>query len=98
MKMLTVRLPEKLIAEIEHESKLCKISVSDVVRERLQRASELNHEQKTGTLELLGDLIGSVEGLPADLSANKKSYLRSLGYGENSSGGRRISRRAAKSQ
>jgi hypothetical protein len=96
--MLTVRLPEKLIAEIEHESQSCKISVSDVIRDRLQRASERTDKESSGALELIGDLIGSVEGLPADLSVNKKSYLRSLGYGENRSGGRRIPRRAPKSK
>ena len=98
MKMLTVRLPEKLIAEIEHESKACQISVSDVIRERLQQASERKDKTSSGALELISDLIGSVDGLPADLSANKKSYLRSLGYGENRSGGRRIPRRTPKSK
>ena len=96
--MLTVRLPEELIAEMERESQSCKISVSEVIRERLQRASELNGKQPSGAIELMSDLIGSVDGLPADLSVNKKSYLRSLGYGKNRSGGRRISRRAPKSK
>lgn len=98
MKTLTVRLPEKLIAEIEHESQLCRISVSEVVRERLRRAPEIQRAKSSGVLELIGDLIGSVEGLPADLSQRKKHYLRSMGYGKNRTGGRRLSRRAAKSQ
>jgi hypothetical protein len=29
----------------------------------------------------IGDLVGSVEGLPKDLSACKKRYLRLAGYG-----------------
>jgi hypothetical protein len=35
-------------------------------------------------MELAGDLIGSVveDGLPRDLAANKKAYLREWGYGE----------------
>ena len=98
MKSLTVRLPEKLIAEIEHESRLCKISVSDVVRERLRRAPELQPAGSSGALELISDLIGSVEGLPADLSARKKNYLRSMEYGKNRPGRRRISGSSAKSQ
>jgi Arc/MetJ-type ribon-helix-helix transcriptional regulator len=96
MKMLTVRLPEKLIAEIERESDLCKISVSEVVRERLQKVPESQQSKTSSAFDLIGDLIGSVEGLPADLSAKKKSYLRSSGYGENRSGRRRLSRRAVK--
>lgn len=98
MKTLTVRLPEKLIAEIEHESQSCRISVSEVVRERLRGAPEIQRAKSSGVLELIGDLIGSVEGLPADLSGRKKHYLRSMGYGTNRTGGRRLSRRAAKSQ
>jgi hypothetical protein len=77
---------------------LCKVSVSEVIRERLQRAMEFRQAKSFGALNLIDDLIGSVAGLPADLSANKKAYLRSTGYGENRSGRRRISRRTAKSQ
>ena len=36
MKTLTVRLPEKLVAEIEAESRSRGLAKSDVVRERLQ--------------------------------------------------------------
>ena len=96
--MLTVRLPEKIISEIERESRLCKISVSEIVRERLLKASESQLSKSSSAVDLIGDLIGSVKGLPADLSTNKKSYLRSLGYGENRSRRRRLSRRAAKPQ
>ena len=31
--------------------------------------------------ELIGDLIGTVHGLPTDLSARKKHYLKTTGYG-----------------
>ena len=96
MKTLTVRLGEELIAEIEKESRLCKISVSEVVRGRLCRAPGVQSGEPSVAVELIADLIGSVEGLPADLSARKKHYLRAKGYGRNRSGGRRLSRRAAK--
>jgi hypothetical protein len=33
-------------------------------------------------LDTIADLIGSVEGLPSDLSARKKRYLKSTGYGK----------------
>ncbi len=95
MKSLTVRLPEKLIAEIVQESRACGISVSNVVRERLRRAPEMQHAESSRALETIRDLIGSVDGLPADLSARKKQYLRSTGYGTNRSGGQRVSRRTA---
>lgn len=74
MKTLTVRLPVSVVAEIERESQTRRVSKSDVVRERL-------HQPKPATggsmMDLCGDLLGSVrnDGLPADLSSNKKKYL-----------------------
>ncbi len=80
MKTLTVRLPEPLVAEIEAESRGRKISKSDVVRERLQLARKSARRQSP-TFDAIADLIGSVDGLPVDLSARKKHYLRTTGYG-----------------
>jgi Arc/MetJ-type ribon-helix-helix transcriptional regulator len=80
MKTLTVRLPEPLVAEIEVESRGRGCSKSDIVRERLQRAARPKRRQYT--LDAIADLIGSVDGLPADLSARKKRYLKATGYGQ----------------
>ncbi len=80
MKTLTVRLPEPLVAEIEAESRGRRISKSDVVRERLQRPAR-RAQRRAGPLDAIADLIGSVDGLPADLSARTKHYLRATGYG-----------------
>ena len=80
MKTLTVRLPEPLVADIEAESRGRKISKSDVIRERLQLATGSTKRQ-SDALASIADLAGSVDGLPADLSAQKKRYLRSTGYG-----------------
>jgi Arc/MetJ-type ribon-helix-helix transcriptional regulator len=79
MRTITVRLPEPLAAEIEAESRVRKISKSDVVRERLQHASE---GRQSAPLEAIADLVGSVDGLPPDLSARKKWYLKATGYGK----------------
>jgi Arc/MetJ-type ribon-helix-helix transcriptional regulator len=77
MKTLTIRLPDSLLAEIERESQRRRVSKSDVVRERLsqpQGAAAL-----AGTMgEVCRDLLGSVRGLPADLSSNKQKHLREL--------------------
>ena len=80
MKTITVRLPGALVAEIEAESRTRKISKSDVVRERLQAAP--NARRPSAVLEAIVDLVGSVDGLPADLSARKKWYLQATGYGK----------------
>lgn len=98
MKTLTVRLPEKVVAEIEAESRQRKVSKSDVVRERLTIPYQTTNRKKVNTLDLIGDLIGSVNGLPPDLSARTDYYLKKWGYGKNRDGGHRVSRRTAKSR
>lgn len=80
MKTLTVRLPEPLIADIEAESRGRKISKSDVVRERLEHAPR--RWKRIASLTAITDLIGSVDGLPADLTTRKREYLRATGYGQ----------------
>ncbi len=80
MKTLTVRLPEPLVAEIEAESHARKVTKSDVVRERLRHAPATAHAARS--LDGIADLIGSVDGLPADLSGRKKHYLKATGYGQ----------------
>ena len=81
MKTLTIRLPEPLWAEIEAESRGRKISKSDVVRERLELAPR-HRQDRDASLHAIADLIGSVDALPTDLSAQKKTYLRATGYGK----------------
>ena len=79
MKTLTVRLPDALAARIEAESRARKVTKSDLVREWLSApASTANRHPPS--LQAIAHLIGSVKGLPADLSANKKKYLQA-GYG-----------------
>jgi hypothetical protein len=80
MKTLTVRLPDPLVAEIEAESRGRKISRSAVVRERLQRAAGAER-RSSAPLGAIAGLVGSVDGLPPDLSVRKKGYLKSTGYG-----------------
>jgi Arc/MetJ-type ribon-helix-helix transcriptional regulator len=78
MKTLTVRLPEPLAEEIEAESRARRMSKSDVVRERLQRAPAAAVDDPLASIR---DLIGSVDCGPPDLSSRKKHYLRAWGYG-----------------
>jgi len=81
MKTLTVRLPEPLVADIEAESRGRKVSKSDVVRERLELAPR-RRRPRTASLDGIADLVGSVGGLPTDLSVRRKTYLRATGYGQ----------------
>jgi Arc/MetJ-type ribon-helix-helix transcriptional regulator len=81
MKTITVRLPEPLVAEIEAESRGRKCSKSDIVRERLQQVGRAKRGRSSMQLGAIADLIGSVGGLPRDLSARKKHYLKARRYG-----------------
>jgi hypothetical protein len=78
VKTLTVRLPEELVHEIEAESRRRRLPKSDVVRERLRLGVSA---RPPATLEAIVDLIGAVDGLPADLSARYKQHLAASGYG-----------------
>ena len=70
MKMLTVRLPDALVAELEAEARRRTISKSDVVRERLTRPVA---KRSAAALDQIADLVGSIEGLPSDLSESRRS-------------------------
>ena len=85
MKTLTVRLPEALVAQIEAESRERRLSKSDVVRERLSLAAR-PRRRRLAPLAAIADLIGSVDGLPIDLSEKKKSHLKATGYGRKRPG------------
>jgi len=85
MKTLTVRLPEGLVTQIEAESRRRKLSKSDVVRERLTRGGGAGLQQPL-LLDAIADVVGSVDGLPRDLSTRKKKYLKSTGYGDKRTG------------
>ena len=82
MKTLTVRLPESLVARIDAESKRRGLSRSDVVRERLESGG---YASAASTFDSIADLVGAVDGLPEDLSARKKAYLRTTSYGRKRS-------------
>ncbi|MCI0538990.1 MAG: ribbon-helix-helix protein, CopG family [Verrucomicrobiales bacterium] len=77
MKSLTVRLPEAILTEIEQEARTRRLSISDIVRERLNPTERFPAKAR-GMRDLIGDLVGSVKGLPPDLSRHKKHYLSEL--------------------
>lgn len=79
MKTLTVRLPEELYGDIEAESRRRNLPKSEVVRERLESGRSSGHGALAPSIS---DLVGSIDGLPSDLSARKKHYLRATGYGD----------------
>ena len=83
MKTLTVRLPDQLARDIEVESRAAGLSKSDVVRRRLTARARRAPREPHTFYDRAAGLIGSgrAHGLPADLSARKKHYLREWSYG-----------------
>ena len=79
LRAITVKLPDRLIAEIEAEARSRRVSRSEVIRERLLRSGA----QRNSVWEGMQDLVVHEHGVPAD-SALSKSRLR--GYGRSSVG------------
>ena len=77
VKTLTIRLPDSLLTEIEQESQARRISKSDVARDWL-RQRRIPAAKGGSMRDLIGDLMGSVKGLPSDLSSNKQKHLPGL--------------------
>jgi len=82
MKTLVLRIPDDLARELDAESKKTHLTKSEVVRRRLIAAGSQSHDAASG-FDLIADLIGTIEGGPADLSARKKEYLKTTGYGKS---------------
>lgn len=80
MKLLSIKIPDPLFAEISHEADSRKLSKSEVVRERLTASK--GKTRVTSLWDRMGDLVIRTDKLPADLSSNKK-HLK--GYGANRS-------------
>ena len=78
MKMLSVRVSDRMAAELTAESRAQGLEVRYRARKPPQPQTP-NVEVPQSYLDI-AHLIGSVDGLPADLSSNIKQYLRA-GYG-----------------
>jgi Arc/MetJ-type ribon-helix-helix transcriptional regulator len=80
MKTISLKLPEKVLRQLEHTARERGQTKADVVRAALERF--LNEERPPGrpmsALELAGAFVGSAEG-PSDLSTNPKCLD---GYGK----------------
>jgi hypothetical protein len=75
MKMLTMKLPDRLASWVERESRRKGRSKSAFVREILENQQS---GTATSTLNAIGDLCGCVDSGLGDLSHNRKR-LRGFG-------------------
>lgn len=80
MQIISLRLPEALLAELEKETRLRRTNKSALVRAALERELASSMERKNPSCyDLARDLAGSLKGLPKDIATNPK-YLE--GFGE----------------
>ena len=75
---LTVRLSDELAARLDADAQARGLSRSDLVRERLESRDSYG---APGGYNEIADLVGSIDGLPSDVSARRKDYLKRSGYG-----------------
>jgi hypothetical protein len=80
MQTLVLRIPDNLAHEMAAEARESHLTKSEVARRRLIAAGSQGSRTTAG-FDLIADLIGTVEGGPADMSSRKKHYLKAQGYG-----------------
>jgi hypothetical protein len=80
MKTLTVKVADKLFAEIANTAKARNLPKSEIVRERLAHKAAAAKCGKASLWSRMDDLVIQSDSLPADLSSNK-AHLKK--YGQN---------------
>jgi hypothetical protein len=79
MRTISLKLPDDLLAQLEGEAKLRRVTKSRLVRDNLEKAlSKPSRSAAPSCYDLARDLAGSVKGLPEDLTENPK-YMDGFG-------------------
>jgi hypothetical protein len=75
MKMMSLKLPDDLLREVEEEARRTGLTKSQVIRRLVEEGFKHKRKAKSPVTcaDLAGDLIGSLNG-PPDLSTNRR-YL-----------------------
>jgi hypothetical protein len=79
MRSISVKLPDRLFAQLVTEAKTRRVTESWLARESLEKG--LHEQPPAGSVscyDLARDLAGSVKGLPRDLADNPK-YMEGSG-------------------
>ena len=77
---VSLRLPARLLAEIDRRARRRRQPRADVIRAALAAYVELPESAlEPLPLERVSDLLGSVKGLPRDLATRSAKYLADLG-------------------
>lgn len=77
---VSVRLPARLLNEIDRRARRRRMRRADVIRAALSAYVELpDGALDDRPAQRVRDLLGSVHGLPADLATHADRYLADLG-------------------
>ena len=73
MTTISLKLPEAVLREIEHEAEARRVGKSAVIRDCIELALRRGKKSKSSVtcLDLMGDAVGSFRG-PRDLSTNRR--------------------------
>lgn len=78
MRTISLKLPDALLAELDKEAKVRRVTKSLLVRESLEKALRRQSAGAGSCYDLARDLAGIVKGLPKDLAHNLK-YMEGFG-------------------
>ena len=77
MQTLSLKLPDELHALLASEAKTRRVTKSQLLRESLEKTLR-PQETEPSCYDLTRDLVGTIQGLPADLAENPK-YMEEFG-------------------
>jgi hypothetical protein len=79
VRTISLKLPDDLLAQLEHEAKSKRTTKSSLVRESLvKKFSAESATSAPSCYDVAHDLAGSVRGLPEDLAVNPE-YMEGFG-------------------
>ena len=79
-RQVSIRLPTRLLNELDRRARSRRRPRADVIRAALTAYVELpDGALEQSPAERVRDLLGAVEGLPADLATHTDRYLADLG-------------------
>ena len=78
MQTISLRVPDRLLAQIEKEAKARGVTKSLLVRASVEKALRRRPRGEVSCYDLAQDLAGSVKGMPRDLADNPR-YMDRFG-------------------
>ena len=85
MTTISLKLPEAVVREIEHEAETRRVGKSAIIRDCIERALRRGKKSRASAtcLELMGNAVGSIRG-PRDLSTNRRHLAEAIARGNRS--------------